>query len=118
MDEGKVRRDLTGKWRDEEAPTVTIVPRRRMLPLRTSRHLLQLVQKSALPQVSGPGPRPLAGGAPTGTPAHSLRTRGLHPSSSSGTLGFTEQEGCLRSAAPRQRPNLAGSRSPSPASGR
>ena len=54
--------------------------RRRVFPLRTSRHLLQLVQKPALPKVPGQRARPLAGSAaqellPTATSMWSSRCR-------------------------------------------
>ena len=92
--------------------------RRSMLPLRTSCHLLQLVQKSALPEVSGRRSRSMARSAPQGTSANALRPCGLHPSPPAGTAGLAEQEGYLRSPVSHQCGNPAGNRARSPASGR
>src|SRR6202795_4185847 len=57
-----------------------------MHPLRTSRHLLQLVQKSALPEVSGRSSRSLARSTSPGAAPNALRPCGLHASSSFGPL--------------------------------
>src|SRR2546422_9015468 len=57
-----------------------------MHPLRTSRHLLQLVQKSALPKVSGRSSRSLARSTSPGASPNALRPCGLHTSSSFGPL--------------------------------
>src|SRR6266849_5098601 len=73
-----------------------------MHPLRTSRHLLQLVQKSALPEVSGRSSRSLARSASPGASPNALRPCGLHASSSFGPVGLAEQEGPLRSPLPNQ----------------
>src|SRR5258708_33162631 len=73
-----------------------------MHPLRTSRHLLQLVQKSALPEVSGRSSRSLAGSTSPGASPNALRPCGLHPSSSFGPVDLAEQEGPLRSPVSHQ----------------
>src|SRR5260370_18778928 len=73
-----------------------------MHPLRTSRHLLQLVQKSALPEVSGRSSRSLARSTSPGASPNALRPCGLHASSSFGPVGLAEQEGPLRSPLPNQ----------------
>src|SRR6266478_6483606 len=73
-----------------------------MHSLRTSRHLLQLLQKSALPEVSGRSSRTLAGKASPGTSSDAVRPCCLHASSSFGSVGFAEQEGPLRSPVPNQ----------------
>src|SRR5229473_278796 len=73
-----------------------------MHPLRTSRHLLQLVQKSALPEVSGRSSRSLARSASPGASPNALRPCGLHASSSFGPVGLAEQEGPLRSPLPNR----------------
>src|SRR6266478_7689809 len=46
-------------------------------PLRASRHLLQLLPKPPLPEVSDRCPRPLDRRASKGTPPDALRSRGL-----------------------------------------
>ena len=51
---------------------------RRVLPLRASRHLLQLVPQPALSEVPVQRARPLAGGAPPGTAAGPLCPCGVH----------------------------------------
>src|SRR5712692_9925974 len=81
-----------------------------MHPLRTSRHLLQLVQKSALPEVSGRSSRSLARSASPGASPNALRPCGLHASSSFGPVGLAEQEGPLRSPVSHQCGNPSGSR--------
>src|SRR5215469_219876 len=63
-----------------------------MHSLRTSRHLLQLVQKSALPEMSGRCSGTLAGKASPGTSSDALCPCGFHASSSPGSLGAAEQE--------------------------
>src|SRR5258708_18620131 len=73
-----------------------------MHPLRTSRHLLQLVQKSALPEVSGRSWPSLARSTSPGACPNALRPCGLHASSSFGPVGLAEQEGPLRSPLPNQ----------------
>src|SRR5260370_6972723 len=73
-----------------------------MHPLRTSRHLLQLVQKSALPEVSGRSSRSLARSTQPGASPIALRPCGLHAASSFGPVGLAEQEGPLRSPLPNQ----------------
>src|SRR5216684_1037162 len=73
-----------------------------MHPLRTSRHLLQLVQKSALPKVSGRSSRSLARSTSPGASPNALRPCGLHASSSFGTIGLAEQEAPLRSPVSHQ----------------
>src|SRR6266853_2116900 len=85
-----------------------------MHPLRTSRHLLQLVQKSALPEVSGRSSRSLARSASPGASPNALRPCGLHASSSFGSVGLAEQEGPLRSPVSHQCGNPSGSRARSP----
>src|SRR5215469_3939223 len=87
-----------------------------MHSLRTSRHLLQLVQKSALPEMSGRCSGTLAGKASPGTSSDALRPCGFHASSSPGSLGAAEQEGPLRSPVPHQCRNPSRSRTRSPAS--
>src|SRR5258708_4173255 len=87
-----------------------------MHPLRTSRHLLQLVQKSALPEVSGRSSRSLARSASPGASPDILRPCGLHTSSSFGSLGLAEQEGHLRSPVSHQCGNSSGGRARSSAS--
>src|SRR5712692_6659097 len=87
-----------------------------MHPLRTSRHLLQLVQKSALPEVSGRSSRSLARSASPGASPNALRPCGLHASSSFGSVGLAEQEGPLRPPVSHQCGNPSGSRARSPAS--
>src|SRR5271156_1613927 len=73
-----------------------------MHPLRTSRHLLQLVQKSALPEVSGRSSRSLARRASPGASPDALRPRCLHASSSFGPIGLAKQESHLRSPVSHQ----------------
>src|ERR1039457_4241392 len=73
-----------------------------MHPLRTSRHLLQLVPKPALPEVSGGGSRPLARSTSPGASPDTLRPCGLHPSPEVGATGLAEQEGHLRSPVSHQ----------------
>src|SRR5258708_31370074 len=73
-----------------------------MHPLRTSRHLLQLVQKSPLPEVSGRSSRSLAGSTSPGASPNAVRPCGLHPSSSFGPVDLAEQEGPLRSPVSHQ----------------
>src|SRR5258708_30020521 len=73
-----------------------------MHPLRTSRHLLQLVQKSALPEVSGRSSRSLARSTSPGASPNALRPCCLHASSSFGPVGLAEQEGPLRSPVSHQ----------------
>ena len=58
----------------ERCRTAALGGHRDRVPLRVSCHLFQLVPKSALPQVSGPRPRPLARGART----RLLPTRYVH----------------------------------------
>src|SRR5467141_1804361 len=84
-----------------------------MHPLRTSRHLLQLVQKSALPEVSGRSSRSLARSTSPGASPNALRPCGLHASSSFGTVGLAEQEGPLRSPVSHQCRNSPRSGPPS-----
>src|SRR5271169_6753452 len=73
-----------------------------MHPLRTSCHLLQLVQKSALPEVSGRSSRSLARSTPKGASPDALRPCGLHASSAFGPVGLAEQEGPLPSPVSHQ----------------
>src|SRR6202007_134080 len=73
-----------------------------MASLRTSCHLLQLVQKSALPEVSGRRSRSLARSTSKGASPNALRPCGLHASSSFGPVGLAEQEGPLRSPVSHQ----------------
>src|SRR5467141_653327 len=87
-----------------------------MHPLRTSRHLLQLVQKSALPKVSGRSSRSLARSTSPGASSNALRPCGLHTSSSCGPVGFAEQESHLRSPVSHQCGKPPGSRARSPTS--
>src|SRR5712691_571951 len=87
-----------------------------MHPLRTSRHLLQLVPQSALPEVSGRSSRSLARSASPGASPNALRPCGLHPTSSFGPVGIAEQEGRLRSPVSHQCGNASRSRSRSPTS--
>src|SRR6266436_1825982 len=89
-----------------------------MHSLRTSRHLLQLVQKSALPEVSGRSSRSLARSASKGASPDALRPCGLHASSSPCPVGVAEQEGHLRSPVSHQCGNSCGDRTRSPASRR
>src|SRR6516225_1061500 len=89
-----------------------------MHSLRTSRHLLQLVRKSALPEVSGRGSGTLAGKASPGTSSDALRPCGFHASSSLSPVGAAEQEDPLRSPVSHQCRNSSGSRTRSPASRR
>src|SRR5229473_4787690 len=70
--------------------------------LRTSRHLLQLVQKSALPKVSARSSRSLARSTSPGASPNALRPCGLHASSSFGPVGLAEQEAPLRSPVSHQ----------------
>src|SRR5215831_4892801 len=81
-----------------------------MYPLRASCHLLQLVQKSALPEVSVGGSRSLAGKASSGTSSNPLRARGLHASSSFGPVGSAKPECHLQSFVSHQCGNTSGSR--------
>src|SRR5258708_31426449 len=87
-------------------------------PLPASRHLLQLVQKSALPEVSGRSSRPLARSTSPGASPNALRPRGLHASPSFGPVGLAEQEGPLRSPVSHHCGNSSrsGPRSPAPRS--
>src|SRR5208283_986628 len=87
-----------------------------MHPLRTPRHLLQLVPKSALPEVSIGRSRTLAGKASSGTSSNPLRARGLHASSASVPTGLAEQGGHLRPPVSHQCGNPSGNRSRSQAS--
>src|SRR5260370_8884551 len=77
-------------------------PRRCMLALRPSRHLLQFLSQSALPQVSKPGTRPLAGSAPLGIATDTLCPRGL-PAPRTGADRSPKQGSDLRAAVPLQR---------------
>ena len=81
-----------------------------MLGLRTFRHLLQLVPKPALPQVSGQRAPALAPGAGTGVAARQLRTRCLHPAAGTGSARLAEQTADLQPTLSRQCSDLAGDR--------
>src|SRR5260370_15013776 len=87
-----------------------------MHALWTSCHLLQLVQKSALSEVSVGRSRTLAGKASSGTSSNPLRARGLHASSSLGSVGSTKPECDLQSVVSHQCGDTSGSRARSPAS--
>src|SRR5215472_6264354 len=89
-----------------------------MHSLRTSRHLLQLMQKSALPEMSSRCSGTLAGKASPGTSSDTLRPCGFHASSSPGSVGVAEQKGHLRPPVSHQCRNPSGSRARSPASRR
>src|SRR6202158_4598888 len=73
-----------------------------MHPLRTSRHLLQLLPQPALPEVSGGRSRPLACCTSPGASPHALRPRGLHAASRASATRSAKQEDRLRSAASYQ----------------
>src|ERR1700687_144651 len=91
----------------------------RCLPeLRSSGHLLQLVQKSALPQVPNPSPRALVGGPRARTPDHQLLPCRVHCASRTQCAGLGEPAFVLRPAVHRQRSNLAGDRHRSQTPGR
>src|SRR5712664_1868794 len=81
-----------------------------MPALRSSGHLLQLVQKSALPQVSDPSAPALAGGPRARTPGHQLLPCGLHCAARTQCAGLGQCALVLRPAVHRQRANLAGDR--------
>src|SRR5215467_8254067 len=89
-----------------------------MHSLRTSRHLLQLLQKSALPEMSSRCSGTLAGKASPGTSSDALRPCGFHASSSPGSVGVAEQKGPLRPSVSHQCRNPSGSRTRSPTSRR
>src|ERR1022692_1306916 len=90
---------------------------RSMFPLRTFRHLLQLVSQSSLSKMPGQCPPPLAGGTSARVAAYPLRARRFHSAAGTGSTRPAEQEGRLRSAVPHQRRNLARSGSRSETSG-
>src|SRR5216684_6314383 len=81
-------------------------------PLRASRHhLLQLLPKSALPEVSDRCSGTLDRSTSKRTSPDALRPCGLHTSSAARGAGFAEQESHLRSAVPHQCGNTSRSRS-------
>src|SRR5712692_4224278 len=80
---------------------------RPVFPLRTFRHLLQLVSQSPLSKMPGQCPPPLAGGAPPRVATHPLRACRFHSAAGTGTTRSAEQESDLRSPVPRQRRNSA-----------
>ncbi len=80
-------------------------------PLRTSRHLLQLLPQSPLSEVSDRGPRTVDRRAAKGTSPDTLCPCGLHAPCAASTLGAAEQETPLWPAASRQRGNASRSRS-------
>src|SRR5712692_5264022 len=91
----------------------------RCLPeLRSSGHLIQLVQKSALPQVPDAGARALVGGSRTRTPDHQLLPCCVHCASRTQRAGPGEPAFVLRPAVHRQRSNLARDRPRSQTPGR
>src|SRR6266566_3579764 len=81
-----------------------------MHPLRTSRHLLQLLPQPALPEVSSRCSRPLACGASPGASPNALCACGLHAASRTSATRLAEQEGHLRSPVSHQRGNASGDR--------
>src|SRR5258708_19424299 len=85
-------------------------------PLPASRHLLQLVQKSAVPEVSGRSSRSLARSTWPGAPPKALHPCAHHTASSFGPVGLAEQEGPLRSPVSHHCGNSSrsGPRSPAP----
>src|SRR5271166_4185227 len=91
---------------------------RSVFPLRTFRHLLQLVSQSSLSKMPGQCPPPLAAGTPARVAAHSLRARRFHSAAGTGPTRPAEQETHLRLAVPHQRHNPARSGSRSQTSGR
>src|ERR1019366_118064 len=80
---------------------------RPVFPLRTFRHLLQLVSQSPLSKMPGQRPPPLAGGAPPRVASRPLCACRFHSTAGTGTARSAEQEGDLRSPVPRQRRNSA-----------
>src|SRR2546430_8446845 len=91
----------------------------RCLPkLRSSGHLIQLVQKSALPQVPDAGARALVGGSRTRTPDHQLLPCCVHCASRTQCAGLGEPAFVLRPAVHRQCSNLARDRHRSQTPGR
>src|SRR5712692_3540019 len=58
---------------------------RPVFPLRTFRHLLQLVSQSPLSKMPGQCPPPLAGGAPPRVATHPLRACRFHSAAGTGT---------------------------------
>src|SRR5208337_1146864 len=91
---------------------------RSVFPLRTFRHLLQLVSQSSLSKMPGQCPPPLAGGTPARVAAHPLCSRRLYSAAGTGTPRPAEQAAHLRPSVPHQRRNPARSCSQSQTSGR
>src|SRR5271157_3664272 len=87
-------------------------------PLRTFRHLLQLVSQSTLSKMPGQCPPPLAGGTSARVAAHPLCTRSLYSAAGTRSPCITEQTGDLQPALSLQRRHPARSCSRSPTSGR
>src|SRR2546430_11502696 len=91
---------------------------RRLPELRASGHLIQLVQKSALPQVPDAGARALVGGSRTRTPDHQLLPCCVHCAPRTQRAGPGKTAFVLRPAVHRQRSNLARDRHRSQTPGR
>src|SRR5438552_11885548 len=91
---------------------------RRLPELRASGHLIQLVQKSALPQVPDAGARALVGGSRTRTPDHQLLPCCVHCAPRTQRAGPGKPAFVLRPAVHRQRSNLARDRHRSQTPGR